>query len=205
MDIYGSCSYSSFYFCSIATSVSLATVGEQMNLFSHSWHFTTLPIRRFRHKSWQSAKLVCSLRKVDAILMLNQDTAACQTTIWRVKWRFSLAWWIFIYNCSNALVIVTYRSLTRSMSWWNRSTCSKLALSVTEKTMRKPSPVLMYCSLIALNSSWPAVSSTAKTRDTKVLLYGGFSLILTRSLKNKNTVTQRFEMDLKHLVRCIFE
>lgn len=57
-------------------------------------------------------------------------------------------------------LFASYLSLTRSMSWWNRSTCSKLALSVTEKTMRKPSPVLMYCSLIALNSSWPAVSST---------------------------------------------
>lgn len=58
--------------------------------------------------------------------------------------------------------LVIYLSLTRKMSWWNRSTCSKLALSVTEKTMRNPSPVLIYCSLIALNSSWPAVSSTVK-------------------------------------------
>ena len=52
-------------------------------------------------------------------------------------------------------------SLTRRMSWWKRSTCSKLALSVTEKTMRKPSPVRMYCSRMALNSSCPAVSRTA--------------------------------------------
>ena len=35
-----------------------------------------------------------------------------------------------------------------------------LPLSVTEKTSRKPSPVLMYCSLMAPNSSCPAVSRT---------------------------------------------
>lgn len=83
---------------------------------------------------------------------------------------------------STLLDVVTYLSLTRSMSWWNRSTCSKLALSVTEKTMRNPSPVLMYCSLIALNSSWPAVSSTVKMethkwRIKKWLLDAGESLL----------------------------
>jgi len=35
-----------------------------------------------------------------------------------------------------------------------------LLRSVTEKTSKKPSPDLIYCSLIALNSSWPAVSNT---------------------------------------------
>lgn len=35
-----------------------------------------------------------------------------------------------------------------------------LPLSVTEKTSRKPSPVLMYCSRMAPNSSCPAVSRT---------------------------------------------
>jgi len=35
-----------------------------------------------------------------------------------------------------------------------------LLRSVTENTNKKPSPDLMYCSLIALNSSWPAVSNT---------------------------------------------
>ncbi|TNN72129.1 hypothetical protein EYF80_017706 [Liparis tanakae] len=34
--------------------------------------------------------------------------------------------------------------------------------------MRKPSPVLMYCSLMALNSSWPAVSSTAEMEGHKL-------------------------------------
>lgn len=38
-----------------------------------------------------------------------------------------------------------------------------LPLSVTEKTSRKPSPVLMYCSLMAPNSSCPAVSRTGHT------------------------------------------
>lgn len=41
-----------------------------------------------------------------------------------------------------------------------------LPLSVTEKTSRKPSPVLMYCSLMAPNSSCPAVSRTRKHIDT---------------------------------------
>lgn len=68
---------------------------------------------------------------------------------------------------SSSTSLLTYRSLTRRMSWWKRSTCSKLALSVTEKTMRNPSPVLMYCSLIALNSSCPAVSSTVDTEGHK--------------------------------------
>lgn len=53
------------------------------------------------------------------------------------------------------------------MSWWNRSTCSKLALSVTEYTIRNPSPVRMYCSRMALNSSCPAVSSTKNEREDK--------------------------------------
>ena len=35
-----------------------------------------------------------------------------------------------------------------------------LLRSVTEKTSKNPSPDLIYCSLIALNSSWPAVSKT---------------------------------------------
>lgn len=35
-----------------------------------------------------------------------------------------------------------------------------LPRSVTEKTSRKPSPVLMYCSRMAPNSSCPAVSRT---------------------------------------------
>lgn len=39
-----------------------------------------------------------------------------------------------------------------------------LFLSVTEYTSKNPSPVLRYCSLIVLNSSWPAVSSTEKYR-----------------------------------------
>lgn len=39
-------------------------------------------------------------------------------------------------------------------------TVTYLPLSVTEKTSRKPSPVLMYCSLMAPNSSCPAVSRT---------------------------------------------
>lgn len=39
-------------------------------------------------------------------------------------------------------------------------TVTHLPLSVTEKTSRKPSPVLMYCSLMAPNSSCPAVSRT---------------------------------------------
>lgn len=39
--------------------------------------------------------------------------------------------------------------------------------------MRNPSPVLMYCSLIALNSSWPAVSSTVDTEgQTRVFKKG---------------------------------
>ena len=33
---------------------------------------------------------------------------------------------------------------------------------MTENTMRNPSPERMYCSLIALNSSWPAVSKTKR-------------------------------------------
>lgn len=83
-----------------------------------------------------------------------------------------------IFLLSTLLDVVTYLSLTRSMSWWNRSTCSKLALSVTEKTMRNPSPVLMYCSLIALNSSWPAVSSTVKMETHKCIVWRGWVFII---------------------------
>lgn len=43
-------------------------------------------------------------------------------------------------------------------------TVTHLPLSVTEKTSRKPSPVLMYCSLMAPNSSCPAVSRTRRAR-----------------------------------------
>lgn len=46
----------------------------------------------------------------------------------------------------------------KSRSTFNTGT--NLPLSVTEKTNRKPSPVLIYCSLIAPNSSCPAVSRT---------------------------------------------
>lgn len=42
------------------------------------------------------------------------------------------------------------------------TTVTHLPLSVTEKTSRKPSPVLMYCSLMAPNSSCPAVSRTGE-------------------------------------------
>lgn len=38
-----------------------------------------------------------------------------------------------------------------------------LPLSLSANTSRKPSPERMYCSLIAPNSSWPAVSKTAHT------------------------------------------
>lgn len=44
------------------------------------------------------------------------------------------------------------------------TTVTHLPLSVTEKTSRKPSPVLMYCSLMAPNSSCPAVSRTGGVR-----------------------------------------
>ena len=47
---------------------------------------------------------------------------------------------------------------------------TNLPLSVTEKTKRKPSPVLMYCSLIAPNSSCPAVSRT-KEKTTHVTVF----------------------------------
>ena len=43
---------------------------------------------------------------------------------------------------------------------WNLKISSYDVLSDKEKTRRKPSPDLMYCSLMALNSSWPAVSKT---------------------------------------------
>ena len=43
-------------------------------------------------------------------------------------------------------------------------TTADLLLSVTENTSRKPSPDLIYCSLIALNSSWPAVSNTKTSK-----------------------------------------
>ena len=43
---------------------------------------------------------------------------------------------------------------------FNNAKNAHLVLFVNEKTNKKPSPVLMYCSLIALNSSWPAVSKT---------------------------------------------
>lgn len=48
------------------------------------------------------------------------------------------------------------------------TTVTHLPLSVTEKTSRKPSPVLMYCSLMAPNSSCPAVSRTEGCTDTHV-------------------------------------
>nr|CAD7445244.1 unnamed protein product [Timema bartmani] len=43
-------------------------------------------------------------------------------------------------------------------------------LSVTENTRRKPSPDLMYCSRMALNSSCPAVSSTASISALRACL-----------------------------------
>lgn len=45
------------------------------------------------------------------------------------------------------------RSFTRRICLWNLQTSSKLDLSVTEKTSKKPSPDRMYCSRMALNSS----------------------------------------------------
>ena len=68
--------------------------------------------------------------------------------------------------CSKSALLPTInignssRSLTLSICLWNLANSSKLAWSATEKTRRKPSPDLMYCSRIALNSSWPAVSKT---------------------------------------------
>lgn len=51
------------------------------------------------------------------------------------------------------------------------NTDTNLPLSVTEKTKRKPSPVLIYCSLIAPNSSCPAVSRTKeKTRNVMMFM-----------------------------------
>lgn len=93
--------------------------------------------------------------------------------------------------------VVTYLSLTRRMSWWNRSTCSKLALSVTEKTMRNPSPVLIYCSLIALNSSWPAVSSTMKMEGHRCITWMG--LFHTFFFKNTPMIYV-FYMGIEHTV-----
>jgi len=46
-----------------------------------------------------------------------------------------------------------------------------LLRSVTENTNRKPSPDLIYCSLIALNSSWPAVSSTEKQTLVQICIF----------------------------------
>lgn len=54
-------------------------------------------------------------------------------------------------------------SLTRRMSWWKQSTCSKAVLSVTEKRMGKLSPVRKYCFRKALTfTSRPAGSRTSK-------------------------------------------
>ncbi|CAI9168823.1 unnamed protein product [Rangifer tarandus platyrhynchus] len=54
-------------------------------------------------------------------------------------------------------------SLTRRMSWWKQSTCSKVVLSVTEKTMGKPPPVRRYSSRKALTfTSRRAGSRTSK-------------------------------------------
>lgn len=92
------------------------------------------------------------------------------------------------------------------MSWWNRSTCSKLALSVTEKTMRNPSPVLIYCSLIALNSSWPAVSSTMKMKGHKCVTWCGWDfLFLTFLFKtHPYDVLYVFHMDFEHTVGLLY-
>lgn len=68
-------------------------------------------------------------------------------------------------------------SLTRRMSWWKWSTCSKVALSVTKKTMGKPSPVRMYCSGEALNSScWPCPEHPRWHTDCRYLYVSGKSL-----------------------------
>jgi len=52
-------------------------------------------------------------------------------------------------------------SFTLSICCWNVKISSKLCRDVIEYTRRNPSPVRMYCSLIAEYSSWPAVSSTS--------------------------------------------
>lgn len=56
--------------------------------------------------------------------------------------------------------LTPHLSLTLRICVWKFCMFWKLWRSVTENTSRNPSPFLIYCSLIALNSSWPAVSST---------------------------------------------
>jgi len=56
---------------------------------------------------------------------------------------------------------------------------SYLNLSDTENTNKKPSPERIYCSLMALNSSWPAVSKTVKRREMIDQL-SSFSLLLDK-------------------------
>lgn len=52
-------------------------------------------------------------------------------------------------------------SFTRRICCWKVVISSKLWRLVMLYTSRKPSAVLIYCSLIAEYSSWPAVSSTS--------------------------------------------
>ena len=61
----------------------------------------------------------------------------------------------------------TYLSLTRRICVWKWWMFSKLCVSVTEYTRRNPSPFRIYCSRIALNSSWPAVSSTETGKNMR--------------------------------------
>lgn len=67
-----------------------------------------------------------------------------------------------------------YRSFTRKICWlkiwisskldWVSASLTRgyLLLSVIAYTSKNPSPVRMYCSLIALYSSWPAVSRMSR-------------------------------------------
>lgn len=71
------------------------------------------------------------------------------------------------------------------------TTVTHLPLSVTEKTSRKPSPVLMYCSLMAPNSSCPAVSRTAECVQSRTSTHIGGSQQRDRILFLEHNTAQR--------------
>lgn len=74
-------------------------------------------------------------------------------------------WWLKSDLLPTSSIGNSSRSLTRRICFWNLLISAKLLWSVNENTNKNPSPDRMYCSRIALNSSWPAVSRT-RIRET---------------------------------------
>lgn len=120
------------------------------NGLSDNWNFLTT--RTSSWNAWSTLTLFLALHSIYGILSWRLSCWASSRFTWRWNSKSDLLPTINIGNSS--------RSFTRRICRWNLNISSKLEWSVTEKTRRKPSPDRIYCSRIAENSSWPAVSNT---------------------------------------------